>query len=296
MKIPKKKIEEIIVRLKAETNIREIYVEGLFDRDIYRWIVEELGFADIRIYPISTVEVPSELLTDLNLTSGEKQRVQAAAALVAKHPELHDRVLFIVDADLDYLLNRAHYLSPLIGTAGASAELILWRKEIIIKFLKFILGAAEPELMTNALMRFVEPIVIDFSILRAAKDAIGVDWTLIAIEDVLDKGKPFSFDEYCGKVADKNAARGKMNEVLPSILEKIRNDCATLPLSKKLHGHDLFSATARKLRIDGFKQGCLQSAEELARILIATMEWQHVENDETVMLIKSVFTGSLPIE
>lgn len=289
MTIPKRKIEEVIVRLKKESNIREIYVEGLFDRDLFRWIVEKLELNDIRIYPISTVEVPSELLTVCGLTSGERQRVQAMASVLAAHPDLHDRVLFIVDADLDHLLDRAKYPRPLIGTAAASAEVILWRKDIFTKFFSLILAVKEPEKTTDALMSFVEPIVINFALLRATKAVLGVDWRLIAIEDAIHKENPFSFDEYCGKVADKNAARRAMSDDVPPILRKISIHAATLSTAKKIHGHDLFAAAARKLQIDGYQQGCLRNPEELARVLIASMEWRHVANDETVMQIKSAF-------
>lgn len=51
MNLPRKRIEEVRVRLSKETSIREIYVEGVFDRDFFRWVLKHLGLSDIRVLP-----------------------------------------------------------------------------------------------------------------------------------------------------------------------------------------------------------------------------------------------------
>ena len=121
MVLPKKKIEEVKARLIREKSIREIYVEGFFDRDLFRWVIKQLGISDVRVYPISTIEVPSDLLNESGLTSGERQRLIATAHLFEEDNQLHQQILFLIDADIDYLLERATYKAPLMGTAGTSA-------------------------------------------------------------------------------------------------------------------------------------------------------------------------------
>jgi hypothetical protein len=60
--IPKKKINEVKIKLQREPSIREIYVEGVFDRDLYRWVLKQLGLNDIRVYPINVVDVSDDFL------------------------------------------------------------------------------------------------------------------------------------------------------------------------------------------------------------------------------------------
>ena len=65
MTVPKRTINELRQRLKMEAGIREVYVEGIYDRDLVKWLLGKLGFLDVCVYPISTVDVPSTLLKNI---------------------------------------------------------------------------------------------------------------------------------------------------------------------------------------------------------------------------------------
>jgi uncharacterized protein DUF4435 len=289
MTLPKKKIDEVRTRLIRERTVREIYVEGIFDRDLYRWVLKHLNIADVRVYPISTLDVPQDLLDDQGLTSGERQRVITTARLFENDVAIHRQLLLLIDADVDYLLDQANYSPPLLGTAGTSAELILWRKEVLQKFLSMVLGCEQPERVAENLMAYVEPIVSSVCIFRAAKKLLGAGWKLIDIADAVGKQAQFSFEEYCNKVGDKNGARKQMSEDLPGALKIIRERASGLEAAKKLHGHDLVALMGKRLRIDGYTQKSLNDCNELSRVLMSSLEWDFVRNDETIAKINAKF-------
>ena len=289
MKLPQKTIDEVVARLEREQSIREIYVEGLFDRDFFRWVLECLELPDVKVYPISTVAVPDSLLIEQGLTHGERQRVQALASRLANHPELQNRVILIIDADLDYLLDRANYAAPLLGTASASTDILLWRENALNKFASLVLGSEDPQRLTSELMAFTEPIASDLFLFRAAKEAIGAVWKLIEAEDAIERGKAFSLEEYCCKVADKNAARTAMAKLFPDALAIVREKAANIPLKKRMHGHDLLALATKKLRIDGHKHQCLRDPFEAARILMMALDWSDLLADETISAIRNTF-------
>ncbi|WP_446811987.1 DUF4435 domain-containing protein [Methylomonas sp. 2BW1-5-20] len=293
MELPKRTINETRVKLRLEKTIQEVYVEGTFDRDIYRWIFKHLGFANLCVYPISTLDIPDSALEEHGLTSGCRQRVIAAAKKLASDIDLHSQIIFVIDSDLDYLLEKANYAPPLHGTKGTSIELIFWKKDIILKFLSLGIGCGNPEKKWDELMYFIEPIVHEICIFRAAKEYIGANWKLIDIQDVIKKKEPFSFENYCNKVGDKNAARQEIAEKLPEAIDILTIRAEKLDSSKKLHGHDLVAALGRKLHIDGFSHSFLKNTDDLTRVLMASLEWSFVNTDETIQMFQQILKNSL---
>lgn len=289
MTLPQRTIEEVLVRLQREAKLREVYVEGHFDRDFFRWIAERLALHDVRIYPISTVEVPETILQRFGLTSGQRQKVQALAKCLEAHPSLHDRVLLIVDADLDYIFDRATYTPPLCGTSGTSMDLLLWHPETLNSFLSRVLGVDDPNSVLPDLMTATQEIAAQLFLFRAAKEDIGANWSLIDAADAVKKDGTFSFEEYCGKVADKNSARRSMHEDFPDALAKVRSRAETLPLLRKMHGHDVIAVAVKKLKQKGYGELCLRNHLETARVLMLAASWPFVAADDTVTAMRRLF-------
>lgn len=289
MTIPKRTINEVVARLARERAVREIYVEGNFDRDLYRWVLDKLGITDVKVYPISTIEVPSDLLFSMQLTSGERQRVVAVADAVRSDLSLYSQVMFIIDSDTDYLLQCAHYLPPLYGTDGTSAELIIWKKDLIKKFFSLGLGCDGADRLVDSIFDFVVPIAESIFILRAVKEKLGKNWDLIDIDKAFSRSEDFSFERYCGKVGDKNGVRNQMGDDFFLCMESIKEKAVGLDSSKKMHGHDLFSVLARKLCLDGFSDRMPKDRNYFCRSIMTSAEWDAIRDDPTVAMIKSHF-------
>lgn len=293
MAIPKKTIDEIKSRLKRERTIREVYVEGLFDRDLYQWILNKLGFFDVKVYPISTIDVGGEILAKHNLTSGERQRVEAVARELEHNKEIHSQIIFIIDADLDYILNRACYPAPLHATFGASAELMLWKKEILTKFASMALGCSDPDSFINKLIDFSQSIAIDVFMLRAAKDILKAKWEFVDIASAIDKKGEFSFDVFCNKVGDKNAARRIMSDQLPDLLKSLRDTGRCLSPCQKMHGHDLMEVAVKKVKMEGYSNSFLGNSDDFCRVILTSLEWDHVKDDELTKIFTNKFECKL---
>ncbi|MDQ6524052.1 hypothetical protein RB608_10595 [Nocardioides sp. LHD-245] len=86
--------------------MRDVYVEGPTDVGFIRWFLDERAVGPVGVFSVSDrVLVGRELLEQLSLTSGEKQRVQALAIMAHRTLAPGQRaVTCIVDADLDHLI------------------------------------------------------------------------------------------------------------------------------------------------------------------------------------------------
>ena len=292
IELPKREINEITNRLKLEPHIREIYVEGIFDRDFYRNALKALDINDVQVYPISTVNIPNEILIKLELSEGERQRVQALASELMKNREIHSQVLLLIDADLDYILENKMPSPPLICTDGTATELIMWNKKSLERFFELALGRQDSQNEVNEIMPDVESIACEIFIFRAAKDKVAKDWKIIEIQDSFSKNESFSLEIFCEKNASKNAGHKLLNSEIKPLIEKIKIKSKKLELKQKMHGHDLMAILSKKLQLKGFNHGCIKDPDELSRITMASIEWTSLISNETIQKLKNKFQKS----
>jgi len=289
MEIPKKKISEIATRLKLEPQIREMYVEGPFDRDLYREALRFLGIEDVQVYPIETVDVPEELLTELKLTEGNRQRVQAAAKQLEKMGEIHSQVIFLIDADFDYIFSAAEPSLPLARTDGTAAEIIMWNKAVLERFFRLALARQNAIEEVRDAMHSVEKIACEMFLFRAAKEKIATGWKLVDVGDSFNSRSSFCINKYCMQVASKNSGHTIMEEEIKPLMEELKANTIMIPVSKKMHGHDVFSILAKNLQIAGFRHGCLNDPDELGRLMMTSLDWSLIAKNATLCLLKNKF-------
>ena len=112
VKVPKRSIQELRMRYKLEPHLKDIYVEGKFDKDLLTAVFALNNIHDRIVYDINSVNVPSEIMIEENLTSGNKQRVICLARKTSNlSPDCNFRCL--VDKDLDgYYGTCLLYTSP----------------------------------------------------------------------------------------------------------------------------------------------------------------------------------------
>lgn len=294
MSIPQRTIEEVKARLFLEKEIKEIYVEGNFDRDILNWILKKLEIDDIRVYPISTINVPAAKLKSLDLTSGNRQRVIAVSRELKDIKKIHSQVIFLIDADFDYIFDVEEHPEPLKRTSYASLEIILWKKSILEKLLSLTFGKDNYADFIQQIIDTAESISSQVFLFRAAKEKIGADWKLVELADQIDKNNNFCFEKFCTKVADKNSARKIMKEDFPGVHSEMLEKAKTVDEKRRIHGHDLINVLAKILKNRGFSQGFLNNHDEFSRILLSNIEWQDIEEEGEVVMIKNHFQCGLP--
>lgn len=103
MDIPRPSIAELIAKYELEPTLRDVYVEGAFDKALLEEVCRRTSLTDIRIYEIDGVDVSAEILTSHGLTIGNRQEVLALARELAKI-EQPCKYRCIVDRDFDHWL------------------------------------------------------------------------------------------------------------------------------------------------------------------------------------------------
>lgn len=137
--IPRRSIEELLSRYDMEPTLKDMYVEGVFDKEILSQI--KTKHQDTIIYEIDTVDVPAQILEKLGLTSGNKQRVIALASELAQI-QGRPNYICLVDKDMDHWLDEIQQIPRLKWTEYTSIELYFFSKDVIDQVIT-VLGRAK---------------------------------------------------------------------------------------------------------------------------------------------------------
>ncbi|VVN74547.1 hypothetical protein [Pseudomonas fluorescens] len=123
-------INELLTRYELEPDLKDVYVEGQYDKDVFSVCLGGAGNFSEVIYDISTVNVPADALLEYNLSSGNKQRVLALAKKLSSL-EFECAYRCIIDKDLDHWLDCLEDVPRLKWTEHTCIELYFFTKEII---------------------------------------------------------------------------------------------------------------------------------------------------------------------
>jgi len=264
----RRSIEELVARYELEPELRDIYVEGQYDKDIFSVCLGGVGNFPEVIYDIGTVSVPAELLLEYELTSGNKQRlIVLAKKLAALDPECLYRC--IVDRDLDHWLQGLEEVPRLRWTDHTSVELYFFTKEIIahilitatrskIKDIDLYLSSAVYVLKLMYAMRLVDKeLRWELEWIEPTKQlsekagAVQLD-SVIYVRNLLSKNK-------------KSKDIGEFNAALARWMETLNGD----PRSY-IRGHDLVFLLAWTVKeFNGVKEFQSEVAMERAFVLVA---------------------------
>ena len=120
MNLPRWKITELQTRYSLEPSLRDVFVEGIFDKELIDLCYDQ--FADSRriTYAIHSLEIDQNVLDRHGLTSGNKQRVIALCRELAV--EDHQSVACFVDRDLDHWLGELEIRPGLIWSDFCDLE------------------------------------------------------------------------------------------------------------------------------------------------------------------------------
>jgi hypothetical protein len=242
----RRKLDELVARYVLEPSLHDVYVEGLTDKSIIQWFLDEsnLDTKNCTVYEIDTVDIPNDQLCELGLNNGNRSRVIFLAFQLQRLFETTSlpHVVCIADRDFDDLIGSSSIESELLlFTDYTSIEMYLFDSNIIEKFLRLALGKDDLEavnILTN-----ISPILEEMFLLRAANQSLsyGMEWLAPAsLRGCFKrrKGGQIEFDskDFVEKYLNKNKRYSEKSAFLDKVKE-LRNKNIS-EIRNKIRGHD----------------------------------------------------------
>lgn len=236
------KILELAAKYKLEPSVRDVFVEGDLDRAVLSWFLSESGLGNVRVRPISAVEVPPALIAKYGLTSGERQRVIALSRELETLGAI-DQATCIIDDDLDRFLGIIHSGSILLVTDYTCMEAYLFHEIPISKFLRVVLRDADVDV--TGLLRSYSSILSELFLVRAALQELNLkpgwcDFTKCC--KVKDCALVIDIREFIKRILEKGRIASR-ERVLKAKMEEMRPRLGR-DLRHSIHGHDFIRLLA----------------------------------------------------
>lgn len=246
-RLPRRWIEELALRYKLHPKLRDVYVEGFFDKEIIQSWLSHQGIHSPGIYSIDSVDLPIELLSKYSVTEGCKQRVIALANELASAGHTTS-ALCIIDSDFDKFLGISHSSKNLLATDFSCLESYFWVDDILQSAFRSAIGAQKRKAGQVAEL---EQILRGLFALRMVDQKLGLSLSWIDIKSyvkVAEGNVTIDLALYAERVL---VSSGKAN-VRVAFLAEVANLLATFPADTRhcLRGHDLvklLSLVVRKL-------------------------------------------------
>ena len=160
-------IPELATRYQLEPTLRDVYVEGNFDKNVITWYLRRAGRHNMRVFEVDFVEVPPALVAARGLTDGNRQRVLTLAyELELAIGEGSRQATCIFDSDADYLLGDRWGNTLSFATDFSCMEMYLFDEIHLGKFLQLILEVNDVDVAQ--LITTYADILTELFLIRAA--------------------------------------------------------------------------------------------------------------------------------
>ena len=286
--IDRRTIDDLIVKYTLEPSLRDIFVEGEFDRDLLNWVLKQLNCQDVVVFEIDSVEILQPILDSYGYTSGAKQRVLSLGRSLERQfgPDI-PYIRCVVDADCDRILGTVLDRPYLILTDYASMEAYLMDEHHLGKILGLVLGCdIDPTVWINR----YSPILNEVFLIRSANEMLGLG---LPIADVTrccsfpNDNPEFDNDDFINRClnASRNNVWARKDE-LRSAIEKLRPSLKS-DFRHQGHGHD-FVALLRWSCAGAARKRGLQNDEAVHSAIAGCVDWR-VMRGERVFQALSVW-------
>lgn len=270
------KIPELSARYKLEPSLRDVFVEGRTDRSFFQWYLLKSGFTDVKVVLIDSVEIPSETLRDLGLTSGNKQRL---IALASEFNRSLGGTAFqptcIVDADEDRILSKTISIPQLLWTDYSCVEAYLFNEGHFSKFYHMVLRLDAVD--SNLLISYGK-ILSELFLIRAALRECAIPAAWITFVDCCNRTETLiTFDKDAFIKRLLNASNQLSAEtILHRTIESLRK-LLTSDVRHSMNGHDLLELLHWEKRGQARRME-LRSSKAVGAALFGCFEYNTVMN------------------
>lgn len=242
MTIPRRQISELVAQYQLEPSLIDIYVEGVFDKRVLTWFIEESGVKqNIKIITSDAIDVSDGLLKhySLNLNSNRSKVIAAAKEFFANVPSA--RILCVVDKDYDKYLQRPNYKEPNLAFTDYNSLDLYWVNEKIWKKIMLLSFGYDQEESCSIFTRLFN-IAQNIFLMRLANESLKLELALdgfckpkyIDIDDLVFDAKKYlkAVLVTAGKMSNYENVLHEMECFRSKLSASHRND---------IRGHDFFS-------------------------------------------------------
>ena len=208
--LPRHRISELVTKYRLEPSIRDLFVEGPGDQNIYSWYLETSGCKLLKVSTIEWVEISKDILISHGLASGNRDRVIALALeLDSQFSHVLGYVRCIADSDFDFVLNARKSANHLLYTDYTSIDLYTCSEDLLRKL--FRLGFNIPDSEIGPLLDSLFSILQDVFIIRAANEKLGWDMTPVRFTRCCEINVPaitFDRNKFINRYLMSNCRKG----------------------------------------------------------------------------------------
>jgi hypothetical protein len=271
-------IPELAAKYRLNPGVREVYVEGEFDRRVIRWYLNSKRLRDVAVIRVEMVDVPSAVLFRHRLSDGEKSRVIGLGMeLSGIFGNALAQATCVIDADNDRILNKPVWCNCVISTDYTSMEMYFVQASLLAKYFQAILGYEDIDVVD--LLRQYSEILTELHLIRAANEALGLAlrWISFASAYRNDRAlREFDRDKFVrsllqnsGAMAGRDQLLQKIEELRHKLDEDMRNRC---------NGHDFLDLLWLDFGSRAKRCG-LQNVEALSSALRGCIEQPQLDQE-----------------
>lgn len=216
--VERRSLSELITLYQLEPSLRDVFVEGMFDRRLFSWVLRGRDRRRTHIYIIDEVDVPDAVLVAYGLRSGARSKVIALAKeLDSALPRGSCQVTCVVDSNCEGALGISHECGRLLQTDYADLDGYLLTEGTIGRFLTMVFGL---DLDPQGLLRTYFEILREPFLLRMAGLDMGIN---VARVDVTKSCRAegdrieFDSDDLTKRMLEKSSA----TSMLSSLTERV---------------------------------------------------------------------------
>jgi len=283
----RKSIEELIAQYYFEPKLKDIYVEGWYDKCFIEWFIESCGISDISVYDIEAVDVPDKILVQHGLQQGSyRAQVIALSRELDSGLPRQSPIICIIDRDYDDYISSNVNGKYLIVTDYNSLESYAIDKRVIFKFIKLVLNCDLLSIKNH--ISVILGICEDLFFFRLAN--ICLEWNMSWIDAtrlMQIKGGEIIFNKkkFIERYLQSNGKWSQRSEYFNEV-DRLRSITVN-DVRRKIRGHDFtefFFTVIRRTRSNR-KFGNLETFQGA---LLACVEREHLMNHNLFKTIVSL--------
>lgn len=239
MEIEKRNIDDLIALYELEPSIRDIYVEGRFDKDLIEWFLSEFNQLNCAVYDIDTVEIPADLLFPEGLLDNSRSRVIFLAMHIHGRLPITKSLTCIADKDFSFLLRGEEFNCPfLLFTDYTSMDIYLFNEAVLNKFFRLVVRL--PKLTAKDVLNRVSYVLEELFLIRAANQALNLGMTWLEFTRCCNHNLgniEFKTEDFIDRYLNKNSKLAEKETFKDQIIQ-LRTNNNSLDVRCKIRGKD----------------------------------------------------------